>query len=207
MKIKLIIVIALLSHISGAMASWQWARSYGHQGLTDIVLIADTHTINPYVFAGGSGFDDPTDVEFLSDGRIAVGGWHTGLSRFGSHLIDSGSDVITNGFVALYAPSTAIPPGTAVPAPSPITCSPNPFSSQTTIRVSKPTPGNPQISIYNLRGQIVRTLPGFTRSAHHYEFGFDGLDNNGKPCPAGIYFIRVTGTGLDETRKVILIRN
>jgi hypothetical protein len=80
---------------------------------------------------------------------------------------------------------------------------PNPFSSLLTIRLDLGKAGDPQaVSIYNLRGELVRRFsslpPGETT------LSWDGRDGQGRRLGSGLYFVRLDGPGLKQTRKIIL---
>ena len=57
-----------------------------------------------------------------------------------------------------------------------------------------------------LDGNIVDYLArGVTSSGEHY-YSWDGSNRNGKPVARGMYFIRVMAEGIDETRKVLVVK-
>ena len=96
---------------------------------------------------------------------------------------------------------------------------PNPFSTSTTISFFNTKPSkNTKIKIYNVKGQLVKTLLPFTN--HHsstlprQEDGgqaltkvvWDGKDENGRKVPSGIYLCKLS-IGKDKiVRKMVLLR-
>lgn len=75
---------------------------------------------------------------------------------------------------------------------------PNPFSNRLNIALSDGKSVR-YIRIFNQRGALVRSLdPGDYSS-------WDGLDSQGRVCPAGIYFLRVSDGEKTEARKVLKI--
>lgn len=75
---------------------------------------------------------------------------------------------------------------------------PNPFSNRLNIALSD-SKSVRYIRIFNQRGALVRSLdPGDYSS-------WDGLDSQGRVCPAGIYFLRVSDGERTEARKVLKI--
>ncbi|HOC25637.1 MAG TPA: FlgD immunoglobulin-like domain containing protein [bacterium] len=68
---------------------------------------------------------------------------------------------------------------------------PNPFNPTTTIEYGLPEAAQVRIRIYNMRGELVRTLVDGMQQAGNLVRVWDGLDNNGSLVPSGVYFCRV----------------
>lgn len=83
---------------------------------------------------------------------------------------------------------------------------PNPFNPATTIRFSIRVKGRVNLSIYNVAGQLVRTLIDEVRPANIYAQAWDGRDNGGRPAASGVYFCRLTAPGFAQTRKMVLLK-
>jgi hypothetical protein len=81
---------------------------------------------------------------------------------------------------------------------------PNPFAGQTTIAYNLKSAQNVQISIYNLKGQKVRTLVNEVKSAQLQNVTFDGKDDNGTQLSSGLYFYRLTAGNQVQTRKLVI---
>ncbi len=90
--------------------------------------------------------------------------------------------------------------------PAKIECSPNPFSRQTTIRVSVPVAiGSIRINIYDVHGlkvgsELVLVKNGF------FEYCWEGRDFNSQPVPSGIYFCVLQAIDFKLFRKLVLTR-
>jgi len=70
-----------------------------------------------------------------------------------------------------------------------------------------PTKSKVILKIYNLAGQLIRTLVDGEQPAGIYEVYWNGKDDNGRLVTSGIYFYRIeTNTGFRETKKTILLR-
>jgi len=78
---------------------------------------------------------------------------------------------------------------------------PNPFNSTTTITYSLPLPTDVSLAVYDPLGRRITTLFDGYRQA-----GFHSLNLNANDLSSGLYFLRLEGSGLMATRKVILIR-
>lgn len=87
---------------------------------------------------------------------------------------------------------------------------PNPFNPETTIRYTIPLPhaGIPlvQLNIYNVQGQVVRTLVREFQHAGEYTITWDSRDENGQAVASGIYLYRLVAAGNREVRQMVLIR-
>lgn len=83
---------------------------------------------------------------------------------------------------------------------------PNPFNPETTISFDMPIAGNAKLDIYNVKGQIVKTLFNGTAPYGKTKLVWNGTDNNHSNVPSGIYFYRLTTANNTETRKMMLMK-
>ena len=82
---------------------------------------------------------------------------------------------------------------------------PNPFASHTTFRFALSSPGEYTLSIYNITGQLVRRYAG-TAQGKDVSLSWDARDSMGRVAAPGVYFYRVQAGGLEQTRRMVLIR-
>jgi len=90
--------------------------------------------------------------------------------------------------------------------------SPNPFNASTSIAYF--IPGNEsrqvsvQIAIYNMLGQRVRVLIDGPQSPGARSVVWDGRDDAGSDVASGVYFYKLTATGVDyvQSRKMVLLK-
>jgi len=83
---------------------------------------------------------------------------------------------------------------------------PNPFNPSTTIRYSLNQFENVKLTIYNVRGQLVKTLVYGFQEAGRYAVVWQGDDSLGNPVSSGVYFYRLETTSSVETRRMLLLR-
>ncbi|MBN1779857.1 T9SS type A sorting domain-containing protein [bacterium] len=87
---------------------------------------------------------------------------------------------------------------------------PNPFNPCTRFRFEIPFRGRSKVDvefrIYNLRGQLIRTLIREERSPGIYETSWDGLNDDGNPVSTGIYLYRLHAGQFIATKKLILMK-
>lgn len=84
---------------------------------------------------------------------------------------------------------------------------PNPFNAQTSISYNLPKSGSVEIEIYNVKGQLVKTLVNETKSTGSHNAIWSGTDNHNKTVPAGVYFYKMVSGKYSATKKVILMKN
>lgn len=83
---------------------------------------------------------------------------------------------------------------------------PNPFSPETQIGFDLPSAGRAEIRIYDARGRLVRTLVNENRPAGRQSVKWDGRDASGREVASGVYFYSLSAPGVDENRRMILVK-
>lgn len=83
---------------------------------------------------------------------------------------------------------------------------PNPFSPNTEIAYKVRENSNVKISIYNLKGQLVRSLVNENKASGSHVVGWDGKDMQGKYCPSGVYFAKMETGIVNSYHKLVLMK-
>jgi len=83
---------------------------------------------------------------------------------------------------------------------------PNPFNPVTNIAYSIKTAGRVTIEVYNLRGQLVKTLVNEVKETGAYTALWNGKDNSNKSVSSGVYFYKMKTQDYNSTRKMILMK-
>lgn len=83
---------------------------------------------------------------------------------------------------------------------------PNPFNPATRINFSLNNSTNVSITIYNTRGQKVKTLINEHLSAGTHFVTWDGKDNEHKSCASGIYFYKMQTDTYTNIKKMLMIK-
>ncbi|HYV90530.1 MAG TPA: serine hydrolase [Chitinophagales bacterium] len=88
-----------------------------------------------------------------------------------------------------------------IPVEYSIACSPNPFSSTTSISFSLPQTENVSLKIFDVNGRLLRTLVAgeSTAGAHQVEWSASDVE-------AGIYFLWMETATHSENRKLIVVK-
>jgi hypothetical protein len=82
---------------------------------------------------------------------------------------------------------------------------PNPVRDNATISFSLPKTGNYSLKVYNIAGQVVRTLDG-KGNAGLNKVSWNGMDNNGRKVANGIYLYNLKAFGNSATKKLVVVR-
>jgi len=83
---------------------------------------------------------------------------------------------------------------------------PNPFNPMTTISFDLAVQGRVRISIFSIDGRLVKTLTDESLSPGRYERVWKGRDNGGRAVASGTYLYRMEGPGIQQTRRMLLIK-
>ncbi len=83
---------------------------------------------------------------------------------------------------------------------------PNPFNPETNIDYSVKEETAVQVSVYNMKGQRVKTLVDKSVSAGDHKVVWQGDSDSGNSVSSGVYFVKmITGNHI-ETRKIVLMK-
>ncbi|RLC53001.1 MAG: hypothetical protein DRI23_01500 [Candidatus Cloacimonadota bacterium] len=87
-------------------------------------------------------------------------------------------------------------------------CYPNPFNPETTAYFNLAQDCNLELSVYNIKGEKVRTLVSEELTAGEHHILWNGKDDQNKSVSSGIYFMFAESNSIDFTsiKKVILIK-
>ena len=81
---------------------------------------------------------------------------------------------------------------------------PNPFNPETTISFDMPQAGKANVQIYNLRGQLVKTLLNNQVSAGTKNIIWNGRDSKNNSVASGVYFYRIKTANETIQKKMVL---
>ena len=83
---------------------------------------------------------------------------------------------------------------------------PNPFNPGTRIDYQIFSSGYTTLTIFNMRGENVRTVFKSIRSAGSFSSFWNGTDNSGNPLPSGSYFYQLKNNEMVKIKKMILLK-
>jgi hypothetical protein len=82
---------------------------------------------------------------------------------------------------------------------------PNPTRGTTAVNYALAQAGHVQLGVYDVSGRLVRRLVDGEQRAGTETTVWNGTDESGAKLGAGVYFVRLAGPGIRETRRVILL--
>ena len=163
----------------------------------DIKLLSDSAKYN--------GYDAGTTITFLFDTGLEV--QHDGSSGIKSPLyalrLSDPNDVSSLDLWSIKLKSITTQRGGVSILNNVI----NPLNGEKAVlRLNMASAGSVNIMVMTLDGNIVTYLNrGQVESGEQF-FTWDGKNTSGKVVARGMYFIRVMGNGIDETRKVMIVK-
>lgn len=191
-------------------AAGSWGREGASEGLALAIFGRDLWY--PAVYALGDddfaalGVDtmgSVLDLELSGDGATCV----AGLKRQHARELGAGGYL-----VAIGTPGEPPAPGAAPFAADPragalLAFSPNPAAPRTTLRFRAPAGGGAvRLTIHDVAGRLVRALTNGGELRGDQQVEWDGRDDDGRSLPPGLYFARLAGDGVLDTRKLVLTR-
>ncbi len=82
---------------------------------------------------------------------------------------------------------------------------PNPFNPATEIRFGVPRQSVVRLEVFNILGQVVKTLVDETKEAGYYSVSWDGRNNGGVLMPSGPYLYRLSA--IDAHRSYVFVES
>ena len=83
---------------------------------------------------------------------------------------------------------------------------PNPFNPITTIRYELPDQKLVNISVYDMRGNLIKNLLKSIQSPGLKTIRWDATDSRGNMVSAGVYFYKIKAGSFIQTKKMILLK-
>lgn len=111
---------------------------------------------------------------------------------------------VSGGFIVL-APSTANEDPLAMPAIT-LNAYPNPFNPSSSIRFSTSKNAAVGISVYNLKGQLIKQLVNTQLPIGEHSITWNGTDEGGNIQASGIYFVRLSHDNQSRTIKLLMLK-
>jgi hypothetical protein len=208
--------------IDVSLADFVELKGYGFSVDYDADLLEFVKVVTDNNLLGDGELAQPT-VLSQTDGQVAIGAYGETVSEgdLGVSLVFRTKTEIENTYVEVMESdvqdgSYAVNP-VALPAPVQIQTRPeqyalgnnypNPFNPATTIKYALPEAGFVKLEIYNVVGQVVRTLVAGQQNAGRYVVQWDASDDSGRSLSSGIYFYRLqAGDEFLEVKKMLLLK-
>jgi hypothetical protein len=119
----------------------------------------------------------------------------------------------TNNVEIIYRGETGLTAATSLPHAYALSQNyPNPFNPNTTIRFAIPAVKTNngelvkvRLAIYNINGELVRTLVDDNLAPGHYTVNWNGRDNRGGLVSSGLYCYKLSAEDFSEAKKMLII--
>ena len=83
---------------------------------------------------------------------------------------------------------------------------PNPFNSQTCIEFDLPSSLHITMNLYNVNGQLIKTLVHDQMQAGTHHMTFDATDNGGHILPSGLYILVLKTPDAHQQQRILLLK-
>jgi hypothetical protein len=128
----------------------------------------------------------------------------------GKNLYSTECDTLTiHGGQTIYhnfSLNTNVAVGNSKYYKSDVSAEPNPFTSQTFIKIKTDRNSRTRIDLFNMAGKLVANLLDADLYAGEHDLMWCGTDNKGNLLPGGIYFCRISMEDFCNSLKIVLIR-
>jgi hypothetical protein len=138
------------------------------------------------------GLDSEAGTLAFANGLVFAGGGFRGAVGLPHSSLTALSESL---------PATGV--GASPASPSVLDVAPNPSRGDVQVEFSLPRSQPTVVSLYDLAGRRVRNLVNGPLEAGSHRLTWDGRTEAGAAVGPGIYFLRVTGAGLDLRGKLI----
>jgi hypothetical protein len=136
----------------------------------------------------------------------------TKLYPVGFHCTIGGADYVTDNVfdLGLAVPAVAVgdvPSGDDdLRAVDGSVTGPTGIAVAGTRQLTLPAGGHVRIDVFNVQGRLIARLVDRSMGPGTIELDWSGKDDAGSPVPSGIYFYRIDAPGVNEVRKVHIVR-
>ncbi len=176
----------------------------------DDIVVKAMYEGKVYVYCGGESL--PENYSFMLSGTEVT--YYSRSIDLGDFNGDGYSDI-------LYALDDTVPYRAAIVSLAPVSIDdeeieqpelitlsnfPNPFNPSTTIRFDLPKDSDVTLSIYNIKGQKVKSLVNEKLEMGRYNIRWDGDDATGKQMSSGVYLYRLEAGGHTKVKKMLLLK-
>jgi flagellar hook assembly protein FlgD len=137
-------------------------------------------------------------------GHCYVTGRYRSTFNCGSYSLPSSGD--WDIFVAKLGNDTSVE-NEIIPTKMELSNYPNPFNPSTTIEFSIQNNSNVELSIFNIKGQKIKSLLNDQITSGEHSIVWNGEDDSGKKASSGVYLYKLHVNGrIELTKKCLLLK-
>jgi hypothetical protein len=214
--------------VSAAMGSIGFGRISGENGLLNVpIVLTNTSGVTSAFAEIETGTLEVTGVKMASsDGWVTISNIEEGkirLAMIGMEPLKDGaiavisfknkdkeSPVTISGNAVLNSElSEDLSPISVREIPTEFALSqnyPNPFNPTTTIKYALPENARVTLVVYNMLGQVIKSLVDSEQEAGFYTMQWDGTNSHGSKVSSGTYIYRLTAGSKVSTLKMNLLK-
>jgi len=111
--------------------------------------------------------------------------------------LESETQIIRPGAVAIDDPQIPVPQLA-------LKTWPNPLRDRCDIGFELPKAASTKLRVYNMKGQLIRTLISANLASGAHQSLWNGLDESGHPCAAGVYLLKLESGNFQGAKKLLL---
>ena len=145
------------------------------------------------------------DVQVIFDAATLLSGLYRGQLLIGSNDPVRPTVIVPATLTVLGASAVT---GTEDDAPLTFglaAVAPTPSHGSARIAFTLSRPGTARAAIYDVAGRVVKTLADGPREAGRHSFLWEGLDERGARCAAGVYLLRLDSAEGRRTRRLVWV--
>jgi flagellar hook capping protein FlgD/subtilase family protein len=166
----------------------------------------------PYIYGDGTSFASPLVAGVC--GLVRAHNHSLTPQDVMAQIIGTG-DVVAydhpigprlNAYRALTQSVTSVEPTATAEGANLGEAWPNPFATTTTISFSISQAGPVRLSLFDVRGRMVRDLIASTLPAGRHTALWDGRASDGRALGSGVYFAVLERGGVRASRRIVLAR-
>ncbi|MEN6444872.1 MAG: carboxypeptidase regulatory-like domain-containing protein [Candidatus Cloacimonas sp.] len=180
-----------------------WARSYVSDYGLERFKVGISPSTNPADFtiiSGPNYIEAPVDWTEFTYQITNVGNYYIGIQCLSNDaFIFCVDDVTVTG-------GDVNDPEVPVVATALHNNYPNPFNPETTISYSVKEAGPVTLQVYNVKGQLVKTLIKGIQEPGNHTIVWNGTDNNGRSVSSGVYYYKMQAGKYSSTKKMIMMK-
>jgi hypothetical protein len=194
-------------YVTANFGSYQLSSS----GLSDIyVAKLDSSGIFQWAVRAGEASNNDIGYSIAVDhlANLYITGNFNQEFSFGTHPISSNG--LYDIFVAKYSSGYVAADDALAPVVSGsarlLYNFPNPFNAETVIKYNLDKDQAVQIEVYNLKGQLTKTIFSGIKSSGNHSVEWTGDDNNGRFVSNGIYLVKLKTSNTISTMKMVMVK-
>lgn len=128
-------------------------------------------------------------------------------SKWFTSLVDYNPNLTTDPGLGKIAPGALVSESHALPRDFTLGQNyPNPFNGTTVIEYEIHVAGKVRLSIFNVLGQLVRSLVDESQDAGRHRAEWNGRDERGRELASGVYFYRMQSERQVNSKKMVLLK-